>query len=63
MTKKEIKPELSELNNRLKKADEYFKNLDLVEVDDTKEWKLVKSIIKRATYLQGLLNEMEGGAM
>ncbi len=63
MTKKEIKSELSELNNRLKKADEYFKNLDLVEVDDTKEWKLVKSIIKRATYLQGLLNEMEGGAM
>lgn len=63
MTKKEIKSELSELNNRLKKADEYFKNLDLVEVDETKEWKLVKSIIKRATYLQGLLNEMEGGAM
>ena len=63
MTKKEIKSELSELNNRLKKADEYFKNLDLVEVDDTKEWKLVKSIIKRATYLQGLLNEIEGGAM
>ena len=63
MTKKEIKSELSELNNRLKKADEYFKNLDLVEVDDTKEWKLVKSIIKRAAYLQGLLNEMEGGAM
>lgn len=63
MTKKEIKSELSELNNRLKKADEYFKNLDLVEVDDTKEWKLVKSIIKRASYLQGLLNEMEGGAM
>lgn len=63
MTKKEIKSELSELNNRLKKADEYFKNLDFVEVDDTKEWKLVKSIIKRATYLQGLLNEMEGGAM
>ena len=26
MTKKEIKSELSELNNRLKKADEYFKN-------------------------------------
>lgn len=63
MTKKEIKSELSELNNRLDKADEYFKNLDLIEVDDTKEWGLVKSIIKRAAYLQGLLNEMEGGAM
>lgn len=63
MTKKEIILELESLINRLDKADEYFRNLDLVEVDDTKEWKLVKSIIKRATYLQGLLNEMEGGAM
>ena len=63
MTKKEIKLELESLLNRLDKADEYFKNLDLVEVDDTKEWKLVKSIIKRGAYLLGLLNEMEGGAM
>ena len=44
-------------------VNEYFRNLDLIEVDETKEWKLVKSIIKRASYLQGLLNEMEGGAM
>ena len=62
MTKKEIL-ELESLINRLDKADEYFRNLDLIEVDETKEWKLVKSIIKRASYLQGLLNEMEGGAM
>ena len=59
MTKKEIILELESLINRLDKADEYFRNLDLIEVDETKEWKLVKSIIKRATYLQGLLNEME----
>ena len=63
MTKKEIILELESLINRLDKADEYFRNLDLIEVDETKELKLVKSIIKRATYLQGLLNEMEGGAM
>lgn len=63
MTKKEIILELESLINRLDKADEYFRNLDLIEVDETKEWKLVKSIIKRAAYLQGLLNEMEGGAM
>ncbi len=63
MTKKEIILELESLINRLDKADEYFRNLDLIEVDETKEWKLVKSIIKRASYLQGLLNEMEGGAM
>ena len=63
MTKKEIILELESLINRLDKADEYFRNLDLIEVDETKEWKLVKSIIKRATYLQGWLNEMEGGAM
>lgn len=63
MTKKEIILELEFLTNRLDKADEYFKNLDLIEVDNTKEWKLVKSIIKRAAYLQGLLNEMKGGVM
>ena len=63
MTKKEIILELESLINRLDKADEYFRNLDLIEVDETKEWKLVKSIIKRASYLQGYLNEMEGGAM
>lgn len=63
MTKKEIILELESLINRLDKADEYFRNLDLIEVDETKEWKLVKSIIKRAAYLQGLLNELEGGAM
>lgn len=63
MTKKEIILELESLINRLDKSDEYFRNLDLIEVDETKEWKLVKSIIKRAAYLQGLLNEMEGGAM
>ena len=63
MTKKEIILELESLINRLDKADEYFRNLDLIEVDETKEWKSVKSIIIRATYLQGLLNEMEGGAM
>lgn len=63
MTKKEIILELESLINRLDKADEYFRNLDLIEVDDTKEWKLVLSLIKRAAYLQGLLNEMEGGAM
>ena len=63
MTKKKIILELEFLTNILDKADEYFKNLDLIEVDNTKEWKLVKSIIKRAAYLQGLLNEMEGGVM
>lgn len=63
MTKKEIILELESLINRLDKADEYFRNLDLIEVDETKEWKAVLSLIKRAVYLQGLLNEMEGGAM
>ncbi|MBU5337502.1 hypothetical protein [Intestinibacter bartlettii] len=59
MTKQEIKAEIEIINNRLNKADEYFKNLDLIEVDNTKEWKVVLSLIKRAAYLQGLLNEME----
>lgn len=60
MTKREIEIELDLLIKRLDKADEYFKNLDLIEVDNTKEWKAVRSLIKRATYLQGILNdEME----
>ena len=37
MTKKEIILELESLINRLDKADEYFRNLDLIEVDETKE--------------------------
>ena len=59
MTEQEIKTELEQLKNRIEKADEYFSHLDLIEVDETKEWKALKSIIKRAAYLQGLLNEME----
>ena len=55
----EIEIELEQLKNRIEKADEYFKNLDLIEVDETKEWKALKNIIKRAACLQGLLNGME----
>lgn len=58
MTRKEIEIELDLLIKRLDKADEYFSHLDLVEVDNTKEWKVLKSIIKRAAYLQGLLNDL-----
>lgn len=59
MTKHEIETEIVELNNRLDKAEIYFKNLDHCEVDDTKEYKTLKKIIKRMAYLQGLLNKME----
>lgn len=59
MKRQEIEIELDLLIKRLDKADEYFRNLDLIEVDNTKEWKALKNIIKRAAYLQGLLNEME----
>ena len=59
MKRQEIETELDLLIKRIEKADEYFKNLDLVEVDETKEWKALKNIIKRAAYLQGLLQEME----
>ena len=59
MTKEEIKAEIETINKRLEKADEYFLNLDLIEVDETREYKLVRSLIKRAAYLQGLLNKME----
>ena len=59
MTRQEIETELQQLIKRIEKADEYFKNLDLIEVDETKEWKALKNIIKRAAYLQGLLNGME----
>lgn len=59
MTKYEIEKELEQLNNRLDKAEIYFRNLDHYEVDDTKEYKALKKIIKRMAYLQGLLNEME----
>lgn len=59
MKRQEIEIELDLLIKRLEKADEYFKNLDLIEVDNTKEWKALKNIIKRAAYLQGLLQEME----
>lgn len=37
MTKHEIETELKELNNRLDKAEIYFKTLDHCEVDDTKD--------------------------
>ena len=59
MTRQEIETELNQLIKRIEKADKYFKNLDLIEVDETREWKLLKSLINRAVYLQGLLNEME----
>lgn len=59
MTKHEIETELKELNKRLDKAEIYFKNLDHYDVDDTKEYKTLKKIIKRMAYLQGLLNKME----
>jgi len=59
MTRHEIETEIETINKRLEKADEYFLNLDLIEVDETREYKLVRSLIKRAAYLQGLLNEME----
>ena len=58
MTKHEIETELKELNSRLDK-EIYFKNLDHCDVDDTKEYKTLKKIIKRMAYLQGLLNQME----
>lgn len=59
MTKYEIETELKELNKRLDKAEIYFRNLDHIDVDDTKEYKALQKIIKRMAYLQGLLNEME----
>lgn len=59
MTRQDIETEIVELNNRLDKAEIYFKNLDHCEVDDTKEYKTLKKIIKRMAYLQGLLNKME----
>lgn len=59
MTRQEIEKELEKLKNRIENADEYFANLDLIEVDSTREWEALKKIIKRAVYLQGLLNEME----
>ena len=59
MTRQDIETELTELNNRLDKAEIYFKNLDHCDVDNTKEYKTLKKIIKRMAYLQGLLNEME----
>ena len=59
MTRQEIETERQQLIKRIEKADEYFLNLDLIEVDETKEWKALKNIIKRAAYLQGLLNEIE----
>lgn len=59
MTKQEIETEIKQLNERLDKAEIYFKNLDHTEVDDTKEYKALQKIIKRMAYLQGLLNEME----
>lgn len=59
MTKHEIETELTELNNRLDKAEIYFKNLDHCDVDDTREYKALQKIIKRMAYLQGLLNQME----
>lgn len=62
MTKKEIKAEIETINKRLEKADEYFLNLDLIEVDETREYKLVRSLIKRAAYLQGLLMEVQNEA-
>ena len=51
MTKHEIETELKELNNRLDKAEIYFKNLDHTDVDDTKEYKTLKKIIKRSRFL------------
>lgn len=59
MKKNDIVTEIETINKRLEKADEYFLNLDLIEVDETREYKLVRSLIKRAAYLQGLLNKME----
>lgn len=59
MTKQEIETEIKQLNERLDKAEIYFKNLDHTEVDETKEYKALQKIIKRMAYLQGLLNEME----
>lgn len=59
MTKKEIKEEIETINKRLEKADEYFLNLDLIEVDETREYKLVRSLIKRAAYLTNILIKME----
>lgn len=33
MTRQEIEKELEQLKNRIENADEYFANLDLIEVD------------------------------
>ena len=59
MKRQEIETELQQLKNRIEKADEYFSHLDLIEVDNTKEWKALKSIIKRAAYLTNILIKME----
>ena len=58
MTKEQIIAELEHLKGRMDAADKYFSNLDLVEVDETKEWKVLKCLIVRAAYLQGLLNDL-----
>ena len=58
MTRQDIEIELDLLIKRLDKADEYFKNLDQTEVDNTKEWKALTRIIERCKQLQGLLNEL-----
>ena len=59
MTRQEIETELQQLKNRIEKADEHFSHLDLIEVDETKEWKALKNIIKRAAYLTNILIKME----
>lgn len=59
MTRQEIETELNQLIKRIEKADKYFKNLDLIEVDETREWKLLKSLINRGVQLQDVLNTME----
>lgn len=61
MTREDIEKELDIINQRINNADEYFKNQPYnPNIDNTREWKLLKSLINRGVQLQDVLNTMEG---
>lgn len=61
MTREDIEKELDIIKQRINNADEYFKNKPYNHnIDNTREWKLLKSLINRGVQLQDVLNTMEG---
>ena len=61
MTREDIEKELDIIKQRINNADEYFKNKPCnPNIDNTREWKLLKSLINRGVQLQDVLNTMEG---